>query len=98
MLTSGAKADAAAGAKAFATYFVQAVDWGLATTDPYLISAISAPSCRACAGYIQGLLHGKKFQRTTYALDRASREAALARLFEQSVSSETHEEGERLAA
>jgi hypothetical protein len=55
VLTAGAKIHTAASAKAFATYFVQAVDWGLATTDPYLISAISAPSCRACAGYIQSL-------------------------------------------
>jgi hypothetical protein len=55
VLAPAAKTHTAAGAKAFATYFVQAVDWGLATTDPYLISAISAPSCRACAGYIQSL-------------------------------------------
>ena len=57
--------------QSFATYFVQAVDWGLATTDPYLISAISAPSCRACAGYIQSLtamrargdsVHGARIQ------------------------------------
>jgi hypothetical protein len=71
VLTAGAKTHTAAGAKAFATYFVQAVDWGLATTDPYLISAISAPSCRACAGYIQSLtamrtrgdsVHGARIQ------------------------------------
>jgi hypothetical protein len=37
------------------------------------------------AGHIQGLLDGKKFPRTTYALDRASREAALLRLVEQAV-------------
>jgi integrase len=35
------------------------------------------------AGYIYGLLEGIKFNRTPYALDRQSREAALARLFEQ---------------
>jgi hypothetical protein len=39
------------------------------------------------ARYIQGLLDGKRFRRTTYALDRALREAALTRLFEQSISS-----------
>ena len=55
ILTAVAKTHTAAGAKSFATYFVQAVDWGLATTDPYLISAVSAPSCRACAGYVQSL-------------------------------------------
>ena len=33
------------------------------------------------AGYINGLLNGARFKRTSYALDRASREATLARLF-----------------
>jgi hypothetical protein len=51
----------------------------------------------AVAGYIKGLLEGKKFRRTTYALDRASREAALTRLFEQSISSENSEANERIA-
>jgi hypothetical protein len=50
------------------------------------------------AGYIQGLLDGKRFRRTTYALDRASREAALARLLQQSLSSENSEANERIAA
>ena len=31
------------------------------------------------AGYIEGLLDGKEFKQTAYALDRASRKAALAR-------------------
>jgi integrase len=31
------------------------------------------------AGYIEGLLDGKEFKQTTYALDRDSRKAALAR-------------------
>jgi hypothetical protein len=31
------------------------------------------------SGYIQGLLDGVDFKKTTYALDRASRKAALAR-------------------
>lgn len=31
------------------------------------------------AGYIEGLLDGKEFKQTTYALDRGSRKAALAR-------------------
>jgi integrase len=37
------------------------------------------------AGYIRGLLNGVEFKRRSYALDRASREAALARLFDQQV-------------
>src|SRR5712671_2889135 len=35
------------------------------------------------AGYINGLLNGMEFKRTSYALDRESREAALARLLSQ---------------
>jgi integrase len=63
------------------------------TVDSLLVMAADT-----IAGYIQGLLHGKKLRRTTYALDRASREAALAQLLQQSVSSEPHKERERLAA
>lgn len=33
------------------------------------------------SGYINGLLNGVQFKRTSYALDRVSREATLARLF-----------------
>jgi hypothetical protein len=43
------------------------------------------------AGYIQGLLDGKESRRMTYALDRASRAAVLARLFEPSISLEQNE-------
>ncbi len=63
------------------------------TVDTLLIMAADT-----VAGYVQGLLDGKKFQRTTYALDRASREAVLARLFEQSIPTETKPASERLAA
>jgi integrase len=63
------------------------------TVDSLLVMAADS-----VAGYIQGLLDGKKFRRTTYAPDRASRQAALTRLFEQSVSSEANEVSERLAA
>jgi hypothetical protein len=38
------------------------------------------------AGFITGLLEGKRFRQTSYALDRTSREATLAQLFEQSVA------------
>jgi integrase len=63
------------------------------TVDSLLVMAADT-----VAGYIQGLLDGKRFRRTTYALDRASREAALARLLEQSLSSENSEANERIAA
>jgi hypothetical protein len=81
VLAAAAKTHTAAGAVSFATYFVQAVDWGLATTDPYLISPISAPSCRACAGYIQSLtamraqgdsVRGARIQVVSGALLRGS--------------------------
>ena len=35
------------------------------------------------AGYIEGLLDGKEFKQTAYALDRASRKAALARFLQK---------------
>ena len=41
---------------------------------------------------------GKKFRQTSYALDRESREATLARLFEQSVMPASSETNERIAA
>jgi integrase len=63
------------------------------TVDSLLVMAADT-----VAGYIQGLLEGKKFRRTTYALDRASREAALIRLFEQSILSENDEASEQIAA
>lgn len=48
------------------------------TVDTLLVMAADT-----VAGYIKGLLDGKTFRQTSYALDRASREATLARLFEQ---------------
>jgi integrase len=63
------------------------------TVDTLLVMAADT-----VAGYIQGLLDGKKFRRTTYALDRASREDALARLLGQSLSVEENQAGRQLAA
>jgi integrase len=50
------------------------------------------------AGYINGLLDGVQFKRTSYALDRASREATLARLFTEIEAKPTDEAEERIAA
>lgn len=44
-----------AGALAFAMYYEHALDWSLATTDPYLLRQISAPTCDACSRYIRSL-------------------------------------------
>jgi integrase len=44
------------------------------------------------AGYIHGLLNGEEFRHTTYALDHASRKAALAK-FLDAASSESRREG-----
>jgi integrase len=63
------------------------------TVDSLLVMAADT-----VAGYIQGLLDGKKFRRMTYALDRASRAAVVARLFEPSISLEENEANERIAA
>jgi integrase len=50
------------------------------------------------AGYIEGLLDGKEFKQTAYALDRDSRKAALARFLRKAVGEEEREEEKRLAA
>lgn len=56
------------------------------TLDTALIMAADTIS-----GYIQGLPDGQAFKQTTYALDRDSRKAALAR-FLQSAAADQHEE------
>jgi len=52
------------------------------------------------AGYIEGLLSGKEFKQTAYALDRDSRKAALARFLRKAEGKEESPaaEEERLAA
>lgn len=64
----------------------------------HTVDALLIMAADTVAGHIQGLLDGKMFRRTTYALDRASREAALARLFEQSLTSEINQHDQRIAA
>jgi integrase len=65
------------------------------TLDTALIMAADTIS-----GYIQGLLDGKEFKQTAYALDRASRKAALVRFLRKAVGDDEIEGGEeqRLAA
>jgi hypothetical protein len=55
VLDAEAKQHTASGALAFAIYYFKAFDWGYATTDPSLVEQISAPSCRACRSYVDGL-------------------------------------------
>lgn len=51
------------------------------------------------AGYIDGLLSGKEFKQTAYALDRDSRKAALARFLARAEGADIHgADEERLAA
>lgn len=50
------------------------------------------------AGYINGLLNGVQFKRTSYALDRASREATLAWLFTEIQVKPTEDTQDRIAA
>jgi integrase len=63
------------------------------TVDTLLVMAADT-----VAGFIKGLLDGKKFRQTSYALDRESREATLARLFEQSIALADSDADERIAA
>lgn len=60
------------------------------TLDTALIMAADTIS-----GYIQGLLDGKAFKQTAYALDRDSRKAALAH-FLQKAASDAESEREEL--
>lgn len=45
----------ASGARIFGVYFVKALDWSIATTDPYLLRPIASPSCKACSRYVTDL-------------------------------------------
>lgn len=49
-----AKQHTAAGALLFARYFIEALDWSIATNDTYLIEQVSSPRCTACDNYISG--------------------------------------------
>ena len=50
------------------------------------------------AGYIEGLLDGKEFKQTAYAVDRASRKAALARFLLKAAGDENPEKNALMAA
>ena len=51
------------------------------------------------SGYINGLLNGVQFKRTSYAVDRASRQATLARLFSEiEAERPTEDRQDRIAA
>jgi integrase len=63
------------------------------TVDTLLVMAADT-----VAGFIGGLLDGKTFRHTCYALDRTSRQARLARLFEQSVVPPSDDTDEPIAA
>lgn len=43
------------GAVTFAQFYVTALDWSYATSDPYLLKQVSAPSCVECNKVIDGL-------------------------------------------
>lgn len=59
------------------------------TLDTALIMAADTIS-----GYIQGLLDGKAFKQTAYALDRDSRKAALARFLQKAAGDEENDREE----
>lgn len=61
VLPEGAKQHTRDGATSFAGYYLRALDWSIATNDPFLLRAISAASCSACRRQIIGLL---KVQRS----------------------------------
>ena len=54
-MPAAAKQHTQEGALAFAGYFIRALDWSIATTDPSSLVPISSPSCAACSSYISRL-------------------------------------------
>ena len=54
-MPAAAKQHTQEGALAFAGYFIRALDWSIATTDPSILVPISSPSCAACNSYISRL-------------------------------------------
>jgi hypothetical protein len=55
VLTAVEEQHNASGALGFAAYFYKALDWSIATTNPNLLRAISAPDCEPCQKYITDL-------------------------------------------
>jgi hypothetical protein len=55
VLPDAAKEHSPAGALLFAGYYLKALDWSIATNDPYLVEKISAANCSACNRAISGL-------------------------------------------
>jgi hypothetical protein len=55
VLDAIAKEHSSTGALEFAVYYIKALDWSLATTDPYLLKQISAATCKTCEGYVKAL-------------------------------------------
>ena len=55
VLSADAKQHTPAGALAFATYYIRALDWSFATNDAYLLKQITSSSCSACRRYITAL-------------------------------------------
>jgi hypothetical protein len=53
-LPDAAKEHSSAGALLFAGYYFKALDWSIATNDPFLVQAISASTCQACRRVIDG--------------------------------------------
>lgn len=54
-LSPAAKVHNAQGAIEFAEFYIKALDWSYATTDPYLLRMVSSPSCQRCKAVIDGL-------------------------------------------
>jgi hypothetical protein len=53
VLAAAGTLDTQLGAVVFAKFFFQAIDWSIATMDPYLIQKYSEPTCNGCANSIK---------------------------------------------
>ena len=56
VLPPAGKTNTTVGELEFAAYWMEAVDWGYATTDSTLAKSLHAPSCTGCARFLQNII------------------------------------------
>jgi hypothetical protein len=74
-MPAAAKQHTQEGALAFAGYFIRALDWSIATTDPKLLIPVSDPACVACGSYVEEIrdlrIHGSYIRGGRMSLSAA---------------------------
>jgi hypothetical protein len=65
-LPDGAKLNNPSGGAQFAGYWIEALDWGYATTDSSLARTLYAPSCSGCARFLQNIIDVTRQQNQSF--------------------------------